>query len=329
LCIKASNRERCNEAVPVKIRILGSAAGGGFPQWNCNAPLSRAVREGRPGFLARTQSSIAVSADGESWAIFNASPDMRQQIAAAPSLQPRPDGPLRHSPIEAVVLTNADVDHIAGLINLREREPFSLYATPRVLETLAANNIFNVLDAEIVPRRALPFNRPLALEGPDGPLGVTIEAFPVAGKVALFLEEKGQADANFGTVEGDTIGLRIAADGAGQERACYYIPGCAAIDGALLDRIYGAGCLMFDGTVFTDDEMREAGVGTKTGARMGHLAISGPGGSLAGFQHLRAGRRIYVHINTTNPILEPGSAAEQQVRNAGWEVGFDGMEIAL
>lgn len=313
----------------MKIRILGSAAGGGFPQWNCNAPLSRAVREGREGFLPRTQSSITASADGANWAIFNASPDLRQQIAASPMLQPRSRGPLRHSPIKSVVLTNADVDHIAGLINLREREPFTLYASTRVLTTLAANSIFNVLDPAVVPRRALPFNRPFALEGPDGALGLTIEAFPVAGKVALFLEEKGQADANFGTVEGDTIGLRIAADGAGQERACYYIPGCAAIDGALLDRVHGAGCLMFDGTVFTDNEMREAGVGEKTGARMGHLEISGPGGSLAGFQHLRAGRRIFVHINTTNPILEAGSAAERQVKAAGWEVGFDGMEIEL
>jgi pyrroloquinoline quinone biosynthesis protein B len=313
----------------VKIRILGSAAGGGFPQWNCNAPLSRAVREGQAGMLARTQSSIAASADGRGWAVFNASPDLRQQIAAAPMLRPRADGPLRHSPIEAVVLTNADVDHIAGLINLREREPFSLYATDRVLATLAANSIFNVLDPVIVPRRPLPFNRPLRLEGCDGALGLTIEAFPVPGKVALFLEDAGQSEANFGTVEGDTIGLRIARDGAGQGDACYYIPGCARIDGALLDRVHGAGCLLFDGTVFTDTEMRDTGVGTKTGARMGHIAISGQNGSLEAFRHLGVGRKIYVHINTTNPILEPGSEAERAVTKAGWEVGSDGMEIAL
>jgi len=313
----------------LKIRILGSAAGGGFPQWNCNARLSRAVRESRPGFLARTQSSIAVSADERNWTVFNASPDLRQQIAAAPMLQPRADGPLRHSPIEAVVLTNADVDHIAGLINLREREAFSLYASGRVLETLAANTIFNVLDPAVVPRRPLPFNRPLRLEGPKGALGITIEAFPVPGKVALFLEQAEQADANFGTVEGDTIGLRIAADGAGQGRACYYIPGCARVDGALLDRVEGAGLLMFDGTVYTDTEMQDAGVGSKTGARMGHMAISGQDGSLAAFRHLRVGRKIYVHINTTNPILEAGSEAERAVNAAGWEVGFDGMEIDL
>lgn len=323
----------------MKIKVLGSAAGGGFPQWNCNAPLSRAVREGHAGFLARTQSSIAVSAgrhasidtqtrtDTEGWAIFNASPDLRQQISATPWLQPRADGPLRHSPIKAVVLTNADVDHIAGLINLREREPFSLYAAPRVLATLAANSIFNVLDPELVPRRPLPFGRPLALEGPAGALGLTVEAFPVPGKIALFLEDASHPD--FGGAEGDTIGLRIAPDGAGQSRALYYIPGCARIDAALLDRIEGAGCLLFDGTVFTDDEMREAGVGTKTGARMGHIAIGGQEGSLSGFRDLKAERKVYIHINTTNPILEPGSEAERQVKTAGWEVAFDGMEIDL
>jgi pyrroloquinoline quinone biosynthesis protein B len=279
------------------------------------------------GFLPRTQSSIAVSADGERWVVFNASPDLRQQIGAAPALQPRADGPLRDSPIEAVVLTNADVDHIAGLINLRERERFSLYATDRVLATLGANSIFNVLDPDLVPRRRLSFNRPIALEGPDGPLGLTIEAFPVPGKIALFLEDA--SDANFGTAEGDTIGLRIAASGAGQGQSLYYIPGCAQVDGALLDRVEGAGCLMFDGTVFTDNEMQEAGVGTKTGARMGHLAISGPGGSLEAFERTKIGRRVYIHINTTNPILEPGSQAEQRVTAAGWEVAFDGMEITL
>ncbi len=280
--------------------------------------------------MPRTQSSIAVSADGRDWAIFNASPDLRQQIAAAPMLQPREGGPARNSPIEAVVLTNADVDHIAGLINLREGEPFSLYASDRVLATLSANSIFNVLNPQLVPRRTLPFNKPVELSGPEGRLGLLIEAFPVPGKIALFLEDTSKAAENFGTTEGDTIGLRISVPGEKQSGACYYIPGCARVDGALLDRIEGAGCLLFDGTVFTDDEMRETGVGTKTGTRMGHIAISGPDGSLAAFRSLRnCGRRIYVHINTTNPILEPGSEAERQVKAAGWEVAFDGMELEL
>lgn len=313
----------------MKIRILGSAAGGGFPQWNCNARLSHAVRAGRAGFLPRTQSSIAVSADGKDWAVFNASPDLKQQIEAAPALQPRSNGPSRNSPIEAVVLTNADVDHIAGLVNLREREPFTLYATDRVLGTLRANSIFNVLDPQLVPRRPLPSYQPIALHGPQGPLGLTVEAFPVPGKIALFLEDAAKTEENFGTAEGDTIGVRITASSGEQGSACLYIPGCARIDGALLDRVNGAGCLMFDGTVFTDTEMQEAGVGTKTGARMGHLAISGPGGSLETFRDVHIKRKIYVHINNTNPILEPGSEAEHQVMAAGWDVAFDGMEIEL
>lgn len=312
----------------MKIKVLGAAAGGGFPQWNCNATLSRSVRSGVPGFLPRTQSSIAVSADGKGWALFNASPDLRQQIENTPELHPDPDGPLRNSPIEAVVLTNADVDHIAGLINLREREPFSIYASSRVLGTLKANSIFNVLNAEIVPRRPLPQGE-IMLEGPGGPLGIYVEAFPVAGKIALFLEDAALGD-NFGTQEGDTIGLRISSsEGRGKDRSLLYVPGCAAVDETLLARIEGAGCLLFDGTVFTDDEMPKAGVGPKTGQRMGHMAISGEGGSLEAFRACHVGRKIYIHINNTNPILAPGSDAERQVRDAGWEIAYDGMEITL
>jgi len=312
----------------VKIRVLGSAAGGGFPQWNCNAPLSRSVREKRPGFLVRTQSSIAASADSESWAVFNASPDIRTQIAAAPDLQPRSGGPLRHTPIKAVVLTNADVDHIAGLLSLREREPFVLYATARVLKTLAENSIFQVLNPEVVERRELPLSGITELEGPDGPIGLTVETFTVPGKVALFLES--EDDENFGTAEGDTIGVAIHESApAGSGGTLHYIPGCAAVDDALRRRIEGSECLMFDGTVFHDAERADAGVGSKTGARMGHLAIGGPNGSLEALKPADLGRRIFVHINNTNPILDPESEAANTVRAAGWEIGYDGMEITL
>ncbi|WP_348526384.1 MBL fold metallo-hydrolase, partial [Mesorhizobium sp.] len=139
----------------MRVKIIGSAAGGGFPQWNCNYRLSRAARAGVPGLRSRTQSSVAVSADGTGWVLFNASPDIRQQIAQTPELQPAADAPLRSTPIRAVVLTNADVDHVAGLLSLREREPFAIYATAQVLATLEANSIFNVLDPAIVPRRLL------------------------------------------------------------------------------------------------------------------------------------------------------------------------------
>lgn len=313
----------------MKIRVLGAAAGGGFPQWNCNAPLSRAVRQNRPGFLARTQSSIAASADGRNWAVFNASPDIRQQIAAAPELQPSTDAPLRSTPIRAVVLTNADVDHIAGLLSLREREPFTLYATRRVLDTLAANSIFQVLNPEYVERRELALEGETELHGPDGPIGLSIETFSVPGKVALFLEDPDKKD--FGTSGGDTIGLAIRRTAhAGQaDKTLFYVPGCAAIENAFKERILGGSCLMFDGTVFENDEMARTGVGSKTGARMGHLAMSGPEGSLAGLADIDLKRRIFIHINNTNPVLDPQSGEASAVRAAGWEIAYDGMELEL
>src|SRR5688572_18466921 len=153
--ISTADGEPREAEVALRLKIVGSAAGGGFPQWNCNYRLSRAARAGAAGIRSRTQSSLAASADGTAWVLFNASPDIRQQIAETPELQPSADAPLRSSPIKAVVLTNADVDHIAGLLSLRERQPFAIYATAQVLAALAANPIFSVLDPAIVPRRQL------------------------------------------------------------------------------------------------------------------------------------------------------------------------------
>jgi pyrroloquinoline quinone biosynthesis protein B len=319
----------------VRIKILGSGAGGGFPQWNCNNPLSRAVRQGQPGFLPRTQSSLAASADDRNWLLFNASPDIRAQIAAHRELQPAPDGPLRASPIKAVFLTNADVDHVAGLLTLRERQPFLLYATGRVLQALAGNSIFGVLASDVVRRVEVAPASVTDIEGPDGePLGITVESFPVHGKIALYLEQGGAENGFFGTEEGDAVGVSFRASGkgggapAGAKRAVY-APGCSKVDDALLARVDGADCLFFDGTTFTNTEMIEAGVGDKTAARMGHIHVSGPEGSMAAFAGATVGRRIFVHINNTNPILQQGSAAEDLVKASGWEVGADGMEIVL
>ena len=199
------------------VKVLGSAAGGGFPQANCNCRNCADVRAGRPGLKARTQSSLAVSADGKHWLLLNASPDIRQQINAAPELQPRPgDGP-RASPIVAVALTNGDVDHVAGLLSLREGLPFTLHASQRVLEALGANSIFNVLSSRCVTRSALPLDRRTDVRG-----GLAIEAYAVPGKVALYLEAAGPG---FGTREGDSIGLRVSDPATGV--AFHYIPGCA------------------------------------------------------------------------------------------------------
>jgi len=308
------------------IKVLGSAAGGGFPQWNCNCRNCVAVRAGEPGFKARTQSSLAVSRDGESWVLLNASPDLRQQLNQTPELHANPKHGLRHSPIKAAVLTNGDVDHVIGLVNLREAQPFSIYGTDRVLDIIKSNTVFQVLAAPLVPRIPLALDTPMALEGAGGDLGLTVEAFAVPGKVALYLEDASAGD-DFGTQEGDTIGLKISDQAT--KKSFFYVPGCATIDEALARRLKGASMVFFDGTLFTDDEMIEQGLLGKTGARMGHISMSGPSGSIAAFSQLEVGRLIYVHINNSNPALDENSAARKAIEGAGWEVGYDGLEVRL
>jgi len=308
------------------IKILGSGAGGGFPQWNCNGIHSSAVRAGKPGYRPRTQSSLAVSSDGRNWVLLNASPDLRQQIADNPELHPEKTGPLRNSPIKAAVLTNADVDHIVGLINLRERQAFSIYGSDRVLATIKANSIFDVCAHDIVPRIALPLDEKIKLTGDGADLGLTVEAFAVPGKIALFLE-KGGEDTNYGSREGDTIGLEITDNKTG--KSFFYIPGCAEVDAPLAQKIKGAELIFFDGTLFTDNEMIDQGLMQKTGQRMGHISMSGSDGSLQVLKPLGIRRRIYVHINNSNPALDENSQARKDVEAAGWEVGYDGMEVRL
>ncbi|MCH8997672.1 MAG: pyrroloquinoline quinone biosynthesis protein PqqB [Proteobacteria bacterium] len=309
----------------MRVLVLGSAAGGGFPQWNCNCRVCRAARAGDGRARPRTQSSLAVSADGERWVLLNASPDLRQQITDNPPLHP--NGGARHSPIAAVVLTNADVDHIAGLLTLRESQPFVLYASGRVHDALDANPIFRILNPRFVRRQALPLGQPLALQAPDGEdIGLTVEPFAVPGKIALYLEDPDAGD-NFGTREGDTIGLCVSQPATG--KSFFYIPGCAALDAPLIQRLDGAPLVLFDGTLFENREMVTGGLGQKTGARMGHLNVSGPDGSMAAFEGLGVGRRIYIHINNSNPVLLEDSPERAAVVAAGWEVAYDGQEIVL
>ncbi len=305
------------------VRVLGSAAGGGYPQWNCNHPNSRRARSTDNAARARTQSSIAVSADGVNWCLFNASPDLRQQINDNAILHPR--GSLRHSPIKAVLLTNADVDHVAGLLNLRESQPLNLYGTDRVLSVLAANSIFNVLNPKFVSRLQLELNNELVLRGHDEEeLGITVKPFAVPGKVALWMENP-DAGANFGTVDEDTIALEVLSGGG----RFFYIPACARMTKELKERISGADLVFFDGTLWVDDEMIQENVGIKTGQRMGHISVSGESGALAVFSDLNIKRKIFIHINTTNPMLADDSAQRKLVTQAGWEVSYDGMEIEL
>jgi len=305
------------------IKILGSAAGGGFPQWNCNCRNCADVRRGVTGLEPRTQSSLAVSIDGRNWTLLNASPDLRQQIAATPELNPASLDPPRSSPIKSVVLTHADVDHVAGLLNLRENQPLFLYADRRALSALAQNVIFNVLDEEYVAR--VPIQRDRMFE-PAGCPGLGIEAFAVPGKVALYLEDE-KAGSDFGTAEGDTIGLKLIDLRTG--RFACYVPGCAAVDDALIRRMTGAAVVLFDGTLYSDDEMILLGLSQKTGRRMGHISMSGPDGSVAALARLEADRRIFTHINNSNPVLRKSSPEREWVESAGWEVACDGMEVIV
>src|SRR5262245_16010494 len=310
------------------IKVLGSAAGGGFPQWNCNGRNSADVRQGKAGLASRSQASVAVSANERDWVLLNAAPDLRQQINATPELHPDPNQGPRNSPIKAVVLTNGDVDAIAGLLCLREGQPFTVYGTKRVLDVLASNSVFDVLDARLVKRVPIEYGKPFAVEGPDGEIGIDVEPFAVPGKVPLYLEdEKAGAAAGFGAQEGDTTGLKLTDTKTG--RYFFYIPGCSKLDDRLRARLKDAPLLFFDGTLFTNDEMIAQGLLNKTGDRMGHMNMSGETGSIASLAPLGIGRKIFIHINNSNPALREDSPERAAVEGASWEVSYDGMEVRV
>jgi pyrroloquinoline quinone biosynthesis protein B len=294
--------------------VLGAAAGGGFPQWNCRCPVCQLAWAGDTRVKPRTQASLAVSADGEAWTILNAAPDLRAQVQATPALQPRSGA--RDSPIAAVVLTGAEVDQVAGLLTLRERQDLTVLATAETLAALAANPIFGVLAAGVVTRKAVNRDTPFPLPG-----GLAAELFAVPGKVALYLEGD---DPALASETGANVGVELVYG----ERRLAYVPGAAAMTAPLLERLARADVVLFDGTLFVDDEMISTGTGTKTGRRMGHMPLDGAGGTLAALAGL-PGRRILTHINNTNPILVEGSAARRKVEAAGFEVAADGMEIVL
>lgn len=299
--------------------VLGAGAGGGFPQWNSAGLGCQRSRAGDPRAMPRSQASLAVSADGERWLLVNASPDLRAQIAATPALHPRTT-PLRNSPIAAIALTGAEVDTVAGLLNLRERQALRLYGAAQSLAVLAGNPIFRALNPEFVTREVMPLEAAFApLDGQGQPLGLSIEAYPVPGKVPLFAETTGDPGLAEG---GEALGLAISAGGA----TLHYIPGCAMMTPALAARLRGAACVLFDGTLHSDDEMIQAGAGPKTGRRMGHMSMTE---TVAAFAPLNVARRIFVHINNTNPALLEDSAERAALTSAGWDVAEDGMEIAL
>jgi pyrroloquinoline quinone biosynthesis protein B len=308
----------------LRVVVLGAAAGGGVPQWNCGCPVCWMARTEHPE-LQSTQASIAVSADGEHWLLINASPDLRQQLIATPRLHPKV-GALRHSPIAGVILTNGEVDAVAGLLSMREGSPFSIYAHPKVLAILNANNIFNVLNEKNVRRVPVEIDKAFEPDLPDrSPSGIEILPFAVSGKGAWYLE--GKAHPGGDDASGDTLGLRITDKSTG--KYFYFIAACAEVSDGLKSRIAGAPLVFFDGTVWRDDELIAAGLGNKTGQGMGHIAMSGDTGAIAALADLDIDQKVFLHVNNSNPALLRGSSERKIAEHAGWQIAADGMEITL
>ena len=308
----------------LRVVVLGAAAGGGVPQWNCGCPVCRKARGEHPG-LRSTQASIALSTDGDHWFLINASPDLRQQLIATPQLYPQP-GKLRHSPIAGVILTNGEIDAVAGLLSMREGSPFTIYAHSKVLAILGDNSIFNVLGEKTVRRQPINIDRTFEPTLPDGsPSGIEILPLAVAGKSAWYLDGKSQPAGDTGA--GDTLGLRINDKATG--KFFYFLAACAEITDDLKLRLAGAPLIFFDGTVWRDDELIAAGLGTKTGQAMGHIAMSGDRGEIESLAGLEIGRKIFLHINNSNPVLLHDSAERKMAERAGWQIPADGTEITL
>ena len=308
----------------LRVVVLGAAAGGGVPQWNCGCPVCLAARTKHPE-LQSTQASIAISADGDHWFLINASPDLRQQLIATPQLHPAP-GKLRHSPIAGVILTNGEVDAVAGLLSMREGWPFTIYAHRRVLAILKSNSIFNVLNEKNVRRQPIEVEETFEPALPDGsPSGIEILPFAVAGKGAWYLEGKVHPAGEDGA--GDTLGLRIRDKATG--KFFYFLAACADVTDDLKSRLAGAPLVFFDGTVWRDDELILAGLGNKTGQGMGHIAMSGDTGAIAALSGLGIDRKMFLHINNSNPALLHDSAERKAAERAGWQIPADGTEIAL
>jgi len=307
----------------LRVVVLGAAAGGGVPQWNCGCPVCLKARA-YPA-LRSSQASIAVSADSEHWFLINASPDLRQQLIATPRLHPQA-GKLRHSPISGVILTNGEIDAVAGLLSMREGWPFTIYAHAKVLSILNANSIFNVLNAGSVRRQPIEVEVAFEPALPDGSAsGIEILPFAVPGKGAWYLEGRVHPGGDQGV--GDTLGLRIGDKASG--KYFYFLAACANLTDDLKARLAGAPLIFFDGTVWRDDELIAAGLGNKTGQGMGHIAMSGDAGAIESLAGLDIGRKIFLHINNSNPALLCDSAERKIAERAGWQIPADGTEITL
>ena len=307
----------------MRVRVLGSAAGGGFPQWNCGCGNCAGARRGDRALHARTQESIAVSGDGESWFLINCSPEIRAQIEAFPALWPRQP---RHSPIAGIILTNGDLDHCLGLLSLRESHPLVVYATEAVRAGFTEDNVLYRTLARFpgqVTWRRLELDREQALGDGAGGAGarLAVSAVPAPGKRPLHLEATRAASAE------DNVGLVIRDQHSGARLA--YFSGLAGPSPAVERAVADAGALFFDGTFWSSDELIAAGLGTRRAEEMAHWPIGGPEGSLDFLARARAQRRILIHVNNTNPILREDGPERRALAAAGVEVAEDGLELTL
>lgn len=305
--------------------MLGSAAGGGFPQWNCGCPNCVAARATGPAgakVRARTQESVAISADGDHWFLLNASPEVRAQIESFPPLHPRAP---RHSPIAGVLLTNGDLDHCLGLLSLRESHPLQLYATAAVRDGFTqGNSLYRTLQRFDGQARwiELTLGRPTPLLRAGGePSGLTVEALPVPGKLPIHLEAARAPSPE------DNIGLIIRASGS--NRSIAYFPAVGAYRPEEFAALAAADACFFDGTFWSSDELIRLGLGDKRAEQMAHWPVGGESGSLARLAKLKCDRRILIHVNNTNPLLREDSAEHAAMRAAGVELAYDGMELEL
>jgi pyrroloquinoline quinone biosynthesis protein B len=305
------------------VRVLGSAAGGGFPQWNCGCRNCYGVRHGTLQATPRTQTSLAVSADRRSWFLIHASPDIRMQIESFAPLHPQTT---RDTPIAGILLTNGDLDQCLGLFSLRESQPLHLYATDRVRDGFIRDNIlYRTLTRtpDQITWHALKLHAEFELRSlPDStPSNLLVTAIPVPGKVPLHLADRQESD------EEDTIALLIRDGRSGRMLA--YVPCLAGPSPALLSALASVDCLFFDGTFWSADEMIALGLGRRSAAEMGHWPLGGADGSLSTLSSLQTIRRILIHINNTNPILDELSPERRLVETAGIEVAADGMEVMI
>lgn len=301
------------------VLVLGSAAGGGFPQWNCGCRNCVSLRAGQPGFSARSQDSVAVSANGRDWFLLNASPDVLRQCQATAELWPRA---LRHSPIGGVVLTNGDLDHVLGLFQLRESQPLAVYATARVHAGLRENAALRTLQRFDGHLRVedLELGTSRQLEAADGtPSGLFVEAVAVPGKPPLHLAGKYEPSSE------DNVALRVRTASSGT-----LVYASAIADAGRVRPLFeGCSALLLDGTFWSERELPELGVNMGPARTMAHQPMGGAGGSLRALADLAVPRRLFTHLNNTNPVLDENSREHAEVRAQGWEVAFDGLRFRV